>query len=148
MKKILTTTRKRKKRRTGSSLLNFHRLWIALALALALTASASGKEKGKQAPSYGVVAGTVFREPGFALPGAEVTLTPDESSRPKTVKVKRMKAVTDSRGEYAFRVPAAPVRYTVSVKAKGFLPEEKQAEIQGEERVDIFFQLKAEGGQH
>ncbi|MFN3325935.1 MAG: carboxypeptidase-like regulatory domain-containing protein [Bryobacteraceae bacterium] len=103
------------------------------------------ERKRKQPEAHAVIAGTVFREPGFLLAGAEVTLTPDpDQDLPKNLKIKPTKAVSDSRGEYAFRVPAAPVRYTVSVRASGFQSAEKRIEIFGDERIDVFIELKAE----
>ena len=55
---------------------------------------------------------------------------------------KKLKAVSDTRGEFAFHVPPAEARYTVSVKANGFESQEKIAAVAGEVRVDVFFQLK------
>jgi hypothetical protein len=46
-------------------------------------------------------------------------------------------------GEYAFRVPRGKAEYSVSVKADGFVGEEKPAKIESEERVDIYFTLRA-----
>src|SRR5947209_561758 len=62
----------------------------------AAEAAASSKDG-----AYAVIAGTVFRENGFSLAGAAVTLSPKD-----TAKVKKMQSVSDSRGEFAFRVPA------------------------------------------
>ena len=90
-----------------------------------------------------MIAGTVFRTPGFALPGTEVTLQPDKAGA-ANVKVKTQKTVANGRGEYAFRVPAVPLRYTVSVRAKGFLAEKKQVQIEGEQRLDVYFELQPE----
>jgi hypothetical protein len=101
------------------------------------------KDKKKSTESWSVIAGTVFRDPGFALPGAEVTLEPEQPAG-KNYKVKRQQSISNSRGEYAFRVPVVPLRYTVSVRAKGYQPEEKPAEIQGEQRIDVYFSLKPE----
>jgi hypothetical protein len=98
-------------------------------------------DKQKPAETWAVIAGTVFREPGFALPGAEVTLEPEQPGG-KNNKVKRQQAISNSRGEFAFRVPAVALRYTVSVRARGYQAEEKTAEIQGEQRVDVYFSLK------
>jgi len=90
-----------------------------------------------------LIAGSVFRDSGFSLPGAELTVeaTPETKS---PVKFKRIKVVTDARGEFAIRVPAAPMRYTVSVKAAGYRIDRKEVSIQGEERVDLVFRLEPE----
>lgn len=117
----------------------------ALLLLLALPAAlALAKDKKKTPPSVAVVAGTVFRPPGFSLPGAEVTLEPAEKppeAKPP-VKVKTQKALSDARGEFAFRVPAVPLRYNLSVKAAGFAPARKEVAVAGEERLDVFITLE------
>lgn len=110
---------------------------MALLLLCLCGVSAEGEQK-----SYAVVAGTVFREPGFTLPGAEVVLRTTVS--PPGVKSKKPLATrSDARGEFAFHVPAAKAEYSVVVKADGFLGEEKPAKIEFEERVDIYFTLRA-----
>ncbi|MGD0578467.1 MAG: carboxypeptidase regulatory-like domain-containing protein [Bryobacteraceae bacterium] len=112
-------------------------LLFVLASGLALSANAAEKRQ-----DYAVVAGTVFREPGFALPGAEVRLkvktTPEGVKPPKP-----QKAISDSRGEFAFHVPAGTAEYTVSVRAAGFVAEEKTANVTADERVDVYFELRA-----
>jgi len=126
---------RRKPTKTGSSALA---LLLASVVFLSAFALQAADKRKKPSAATAVVAGTVFREPGFALPGAEITLAP-EGSQPKA---KKLKAVSDSRGEYAFRVPPEQARYTVSVKAIGFEGQQKTAEVNGEVRVDVFFQLK------
>jgi hypothetical protein len=108
-----------------------------LCLLLAPFGLAAGK-----AEEPAVIAGTVFREPGFALPRAEVQLTVKRP--PQGMKVpKPQKILSDGRGEFAFRVPAAQAEYVVTVKAAGFSPEERTATLSGApERVDLYFNLK------
>jgi hypothetical protein len=119
----------RKKTRTGNST-------AALAvLACALLASAAGK---KPEP-YAVVAGTVFQENGFSLPGAVVTLLAKGAA-----KGKKLEAVSDARGEFAFRVAAGAGTYVVKATHKGFQPAEKGALVSGEERVEVTLMLPAE----
>ncbi len=89
-----------------------------------------------------MIAGTVFREPGFALPGAELTLAPDPEANPPS-KYKKQKALSDGRGEFAFRVPAAPMRYHLHVEARGYESDTKEIAIRGDERVDVSFRLAA-----
>jgi hypothetical protein len=45
--------------------------------------------------------------------------------------------VSDSRGEFAIRLPAVPMRYVLTVSAAGFETWKKQFSIQGEERLDF-----------
>jgi len=123
----------RKKTRTGNSV-------AALSvLACALLISAAGK---KPEP-YAVVAGTVFQESGFVLPGATVTLLPQDTSK-GGAKPKKLEVVSDARGEFAFRVAAGAGTYLVKAARKGFQPAEKEASISGEERVEVTLLLAPE----
>jgi hypothetical protein len=93
---------------------------------------------------HAVVAGTVFRENGFSLPGAVVTLAvKDAAGMPKT-KSKKLQSMSDSRGEFAFRVPPEAATYVVRASLKGFQPVEKEASVSGEERVEVTLVLPAE----
>ena len=105
-------------------------------------APAAAKKKDKQT-SFALIAGTVFRDSGFALPGAEVYVKPSPDGATK-LKVRPVKTMSDPRGEFAIRVPAAPMRYTVRVKAQGFREQSKPVSISGDERVDVFFHLEPE----
>jgi hypothetical protein len=89
---------------------------------------------------HAVVAGTVFRESGFSLPGAAVTLAVKDAPK----KTKKLQSVSDSRGEFAFRVPPGAGTYVVRASLKGFQPVEKEASVSGEERVEVTLVLLAE----
>jgi hypothetical protein len=131
-----TWTKRKKRKRTGASV---------LATAVSLSLFAAGL--AVLAPVFAtfradaVVAGTVFRDPGFALAGAEVTVEAI-TLPPGVKKFKLVKVFSDNRGEYAVHVPAGQARYRVRVSAHGFVPEEKTADISAEERVDVYFNLK------
>ena len=83
----------------------------------------------------------MFQDVGSLLRGAQVTLRPDPENGPPP-KGRPLRAVTDQRGEFAFRVPAGPMRYNVSVKAPGFRAQEKIVSVSGDERVDVFIRLE------
>jgi hypothetical protein len=115
---------------------------------LAPASWADGKKpktgEGSTTQEYAVVAGTVFRDNGFALAEAEVTLEIDASATGKS-RARKLKATTSPRGEFAFRVPPAAMKYRVTVTAKGFRIAEKVVEVQGSsERVDATFNLSPE----
>jgi hypothetical protein len=111
---------------------------LACLLVGAASHSATG-QKTQATPS--VLAGTVFRDNGFALAGAEVRIT--EAGEEKKKK-KTWTSTTDSRGEFALRVPPSPVDgYNVSVKANGFEPQAKPVKLQEGERVELNFILSA-----
>lgn len=94
------------------------------------------------ADPYAVVAGTVFREPGFALPRAEVLLSVVEAPAVKK-KPKEQRTQSDARGEFSFRVPAGAARYRISVSSPGFQAQQKEIAVNSDERVDVYFELKA-----
>jgi hypothetical protein len=101
---------------------------------------ARDKAKPEDSRAFAIVAGTVFRESGFVLPGAEVTLTPEPGEDGRK-SAKPQHQTTDARGEFAFRVPPEHARYRVTASAKRFQKQEKTAEIQGEERADVTLTL-------
>ena len=104
-------------------------------------------QKQKKPQSFAVVAGTVFHESGRSLPGAKITVSPRPDSAETPKGMKPLKVVSDSRGEFAVRVPAGLMRYNVRAEAKGFQPEEKDVTTSWDERVDIFFRLKPNPGE-
>lgn len=127
------TTTKRTKTRTGSSF---------LAALLLLTGAGAGHGKDKKASvPYAIIAGTTFRPPGFALPGAKSRIAPESSSSGRT-KLKSAEVQTDARGEFALRVPVVPMKWTVHVQANGYESQAKSVSIDGEQRVDLSFQLQ------
>jgi hypothetical protein len=127
--------RKRRKRRTGISLL------LSM-IAILPQAQAGGKKTEPE--SYALVSGTVFRDPGFALPNVTVTLTPNPPHEASPGKIRKLQTVSNSRGEFVFRVPPTTMRYTVRAVAKGYREEEKSVEVQGETRVEVTLSLHEE----
>ena len=110
-------------------------LCLALAGALGTILVAGGDKKADS-----VIAGSVFRDPGYALPDATVTLVVRDD--PKHKKIAQQE--TTFRGEFVFHVPAAPAVYVVKASAKGFRPQEKEASVTGSDRVDLTFTLEPE----
>lgn len=111
--------------------------------ACALLLCAAGKPQVKNDARHAVVAGTVFRENGFSLPGAAVTLEiQDAPQAPK--KMKKIQSVSDARGEFAFRVPPGAATYIVRGSMKGFKSVESKASVSGEERVEVTLLLPTE----
>jgi hypothetical protein len=129
------TKKRRKKKRIGISLL--------LALVASLPQAQAGKKKADP-ESYALVSGTVFRDPGFALPNATVTLIPAPSQGASAGKIRKLQTVCNSRGEFAFRIPPFSMHYLVRVAAKGYRDEEKPIDVEGEARVDVTFSLHEE----
>lgn len=129
------TTRTRKTRTAKNSLLPATIL-VAAWLASFLATAAPDK---KPVP-HAVVAGTVFRDPGFALPGATVALMRKDDAKSK----KLQEAVSNYRGEFAFQVPAVQGAYIVRASLKGFHPDEKEALISADERIEVTLVLVPE----
>ena len=132
---MTTKTKKRRRKRSIS---------LAVLLAALLPLAASPADKKTAPPAYALVGGGVFQESGYALPNVEITLIPDPEPGSAPAKLKKMQALSDSRGEFVFRVPSGPMRYTVRAAAKGFATQEKPVAVQGEERVEVTFQLPAQ----
>jgi len=130
-----TRKRRKRKKKIGISLL--------LALIAILPQAQAGKKKADP-ESFALVSGTVFRDPGFALPNAVVTLTPNPSQDASVAKIKKIQTVCNSRGEFVFRIPPVRMRYTVRAAAKGYRDEEKPVEVEGEARVEVTFSLREE----
>jgi hypothetical protein len=89
---------------------------------------------------HAVVAGSVFRDPGLALPGATVVLMRKDD--PKSRKLQE--TVSNYRGGFAFQVPAVQATYIVRARFKGFHPEEKEAAISADERIEVTLVLAPE----
>ena len=136
---MMTRKRKRKKKVRTTSGSKLAGLILALFVLLVAPAGAEKKPKKPSAASeaFSVIAGTVYRPPGFALPGAEIEITPETEGKPK-----KMKAVSDVRGEFALRVPVVPMKYKVDVKGNGYLPQQQTVAIEGEQRKDLSFRLE------
>jgi hypothetical protein len=86
---------------------------------------------------YAVIAGTVFRDSGLAFAGVEVELIPDQPGKKNKKQVFR----TNGRGEFAFRVPAIAMEYSIGVKPEGYRPDSKRVKIVGDERIEQNFLL-------
>lgn len=119
------------------SIKNFLR-FAALAGVCAALMAAGDKKKSTDPDT--VIAGTVFRDPGYALPEATVTLVRRDDPKHK----KLAELTTNFRGEFVIHVPATPAVYVVKTSAKGFHPEEKEATVTGLDRVDLMFTLEPE----
>jgi hypothetical protein len=117
------------------------RRFLLLAAFSAIALAAGAKDRKAQAP-YALVAGTVFQESGLSLPGARIEIVPAGELQGAR-KFKKLEAVSDSRGEFAFRVPVEEMTYKLTVRAAGYIPQEKTTQAAGEVRVDVFFRLEA-----
>ena len=113
-------------------------LLAGLSLLVLLAPGAQAKKKATQ-DTPAIVSGSIFDDRGYSLPDATVTLASDHLAAEKS---KPLEAISDSRGEFVFHVPAGPTRYTVTASAKGFATQQKQVAVQDQERVEVTFQLE------
>ena len=109
--------------------------------ALCLAQISLAQAKQKTGPDA-VIAGTVFRDPGFAQPGASVVLAL------KSAPAKKLQhQISSPRGEFTFRVPAGPNSYVVTATLKGFQTAREQIEIQDQEQINATLLLVPESKQ-
>jgi hypothetical protein len=137
MKKTRTPMKRTKKARTGNSF----RLFIAVAAALAVcpalfAAEKNAKRKSEATAPFALIAGTVYRPPGFALPGAQVAVAPEQPEA-GGIKLNKAEAVANRRGEWAVRVPSVPAKWRVDVKSYGYRPEQRSVSVDGEQRLEL-----------
>src|ERR1700730_11371761 len=118
------------RKRIGTSLLFFSAL-----LSIAFLPSAAAKKK-PALDTYAIVSGTVLDGSGYALPDANVTLAQEKESGDKA---KTLETGSSVRGEFVFRVPPGPMRYSVAAAAKGYQSQQKAVSIQDQERVEVTF---------
>lgn len=95
------------------------------------------QEKEKLKKQISIVAGTTFMDPGFALAGIKVRLERLDGKKPKPQEV-----LSDSRGEFAFYLPAAEMKFKVTATGKGLEPEVKEVSTSPGVRTDVYFTLK------
>ena len=126
------------KKRIGTSRIGTSCVLLPALFLVALAPLAAAPKKKPALETYAVLSGSVFQANGYALPRAEVMLAPESD------KDKKMKTVSDARGEFVLRVPPGPMHYTLRVDAKGYQSQRKIVNIEGQERVEVTFQLERE----
>jgi hypothetical protein len=137
MKKTRTPMKRMKKTRTGSSLRLFIAAAVAVTVCPALFAADKNDERKSEATApFALIAGTVYRPPGFALAGAQVVVAPEQPEA-SGVRLKKTEAVTNGRGEWAIRVPSVPAKWRVDVKSNGYRPEQRSVSVEREQRLEL-----------
>jgi hypothetical protein len=101
-----------------------------------------GAQTKPKAGPDAVIAGTVFRDPGFAQPGASVVLAL------KSAPAKKLqRQISSPRGEFTFRVPAGPNTYLVTATLKGFQTAREEIDVQDQEQINATLLLVPESKQ-
>ena len=106
------------------------KLACLLLLLISFWVTAPAKKKQAAAPEA-LVAGTVFHASGSSMRGVKVIVF--NEAQPK----KKLRGLTDGRGEFAIRVPSGEAHYLVQASAKGFVSAEKKVQIYGMEKVNV-----------
>ncbi len=96
----------------------------------------------RRAEAYAVISGATFDPNGFLLPGVRVVLErlPLEGEKEPSL---RLEQVSNSSGEFAFRVPGERGRYRLTATARGYEPDVQIVEVGGLERRRVALRLKA-----
>lgn len=94
----------------------------------------------KPLPGF-LILGTVFDEKALSFPGVQIRI------RRSNEKKYRWETYTNSRGEFAVRVPEGPV-YEVAVRAKKYRDQsQKVNSVNGDTQQRLSIRLEAESGQ-
>jgi hypothetical protein len=112
---------------------------LRLLMLFALPALLLSQGKPKAQKEYAVLAGTVFRDPGFAQPGATVVLATKNAPGKKL-----QEQLSDARGEFSFHVPPGPQTYVVTATLKGFKLASQELEIVATEQINATLLLVSE----
>lgn len=90
--------------------------------------------------------GAVFNANGFSLPGVRVKLVrvanEEEAKDKKKIGSFKMDYITNSRGEFAFRLPPMRARYQVTAIVSGYKPQVKTVDVGEDEAVPLAFSLE------
>jgi uncharacterized membrane protein len=94
-------------------------------------------ELAREGPPYAVIRGAIFRDPGYTLPNATVTI-----ERIDGVKKFKQETTSHDGGEFAFRLKAEKAKYRVTATAKGYQPASIEVEIDGDEARNVGLTLQ------
>jgi hypothetical protein len=98
------------------------------------------KQKYSHASDF-LITGTVFDPKGFAFPGVELRI------RRSNEKKYRWDSYTNSRGEFAVRVPQG-ADYEMVIRAKGFADQTRALDAKtGVSEARIVFHMESAGGE-
>lgn len=91
--------------------------------------------------------GAVFDSDGRSLGGVRLklvrVLTADDIKEKKRVDSLSMSYITNTRGEFAFRLPSVRARYQVTAALSGYKTETKIIDVNEDEAVPLSFSLES-----
>ena len=92
------------------------------------------------------LSGAVFDEHGLSLSGVRLKLiripNEEEAKEKKKIDSVKMDYITNSRGEFAFRLPPIRARYQVTAIMSGYKPQTKIVDVNEDEAQPLAFTLE------
>jgi len=92
-----------------------------------------------------LIRGSVFDFQGRSISGARIKLvriaTEDEAKEGKHFKGLSRDYISNSHGEFAFRLPSARARYRITAAAAGYRPDTKEVDVNESEAVPVAMTL-------
>ncbi|MEW5976560.1 MAG: carboxypeptidase-like regulatory domain-containing protein [Acidobacteriota bacterium] len=107
----------------------------------AWTSQIAAGPREKEQP-YALLYGTCVTDQGFTLREVKVRVELQQEGKAGKGK-KKWEMLSNSRGEFAVRLPAGRNTYRVLASKKGFESTEKVVTFEGEERQDLIVTLVA-----
>ncbi len=89
------------------------------------------KRQTKQAEPLALIAGSVFQPGGTSFRGVKVLAV--SLTNPKL----KFEGVSDSRGEFAIRVPAVEAKFKITATARGLEPVEREVEVYESQKTNV-----------
>jgi 5-hydroxyisourate hydrolase-like protein (transthyretin family) len=93
----------------------------------------------ERAKRTSLIRGAVFDTQGRSLAGARVRLERILTASEKPLALER---ITNSRGEFAFRLPAEQARYRLTATLSGYKPDTKEIQLGESESAPVAFTLE------
>jgi hypothetical protein len=92
------------------------------------------------------LSGAVFDQNGFSLSGVHLKLVrianEEEAKEKKKIESVKMDYISNSRGEFAFRLPPIRARYQVTAILSGYKPQTKIVDVNEDEGQPLAFTLE------
>jgi len=114
---------------------------IGLCGLVILVSGANRVAKEKESEPFALLVGSCFHGEGFSLPGARirVEIQPEEG---KHSQVKKWQTISDTRGEFALRLPAGRHSFLIKASREGFTPLEKTVSFVQDERQNVILKFE------
>lgn len=102
----------------------------------------------QKAKKTSLIRGAVFDAGGLSLGGVRIKLvrvpTEEEQKDKKKIEAVSRDYITNSRGEFAFRLPSIRARYQLTASLAGYKSETKTVDVGESESVPLAFSLEPE----